>query len=239
MRRAFTLVEVLVVICIVAIVAGLLFPVLSSARQKARSSACVSNLRQLTVASLEYCDSNDGAFARNNSYLDGYWLDQLKSYGASGDLFCPGRASLHSYFGRPLLGYALNQCLVAEGGVPNSARTIAFTEVTGGRQVWRSLGQTDEVLAVYELSMPDKYAFSVKFPPQTGREVYPELPFGSERHFGGSNYAFVDGHVRWFRPLQIRFTPDWTECFPRERIFPGDPETWLGPSDGPSFRFLP
>ena len=59
-RRAFTLVELLVVIAIIAILAALLLPALSAARQKARKTACLSNLRQVGVAVLLYAGDHDG-----------------------------------------------------------------------------------------------------------------------------------------------------------------------------------
>ncbi len=56
--RAFTLVELLVVVAVIALLIGLLLPALSAARKSARSAACLSNLRQLGVAHGAYSASN-------------------------------------------------------------------------------------------------------------------------------------------------------------------------------------
>jgi prepilin-type N-terminal cleavage/methylation domain-containing protein/prepilin-type processing-associated H-X9-DG protein len=61
-RRGFTLIELLVVIAIIAILAAILFPVFAQAREKARQASCLSNLKQLGVASMMYVQDYDETY---------------------------------------------------------------------------------------------------------------------------------------------------------------------------------
>jgi prepilin-type N-terminal cleavage/methylation domain-containing protein/prepilin-type processing-associated H-X9-DG protein len=66
--RAFTLVELLMVIGIIAVLVGVLLPAVSRARGQANQVACLSNIRQLTLAIVMYCDDNQGWLPRAAPY---------------------------------------------------------------------------------------------------------------------------------------------------------------------------
>ena len=58
-RKGFTLIELLVVIAIIAILAAILFPVFAKAREKARQTSCLSNLKQITLGNQMYAQDYD------------------------------------------------------------------------------------------------------------------------------------------------------------------------------------
>jgi prepilin-type N-terminal cleavage/methylation domain-containing protein/prepilin-type processing-associated H-X9-DG protein len=93
-RAGFTLIELLVVIAIIAILAAILFPVFAQAREKARQTACLSNVKQIAVGQMMYMQDYDETimFWRNvpttatlQQQIAGAWCNVLQPYIKNGE----------------------------------------------------------------------------------------------------------------------------------------------------------
>jgi prepilin-type N-terminal cleavage/methylation domain-containing protein/prepilin-type processing-associated H-X9-DG protein len=202
--RGLTLIELLVVISIIGLLIGLSVPALSRAREEARTTKCLSNVRQLGIALQMYADSHDGRVPPRDYDAGAVWVDRLEPQYASRELLrCPtdrGRVEV-SYLMNGFIDHFVMHSFrgdwdeffgtYKDGGfasirlsnIPKPAETIAFGE---------------------KRAESDDDAYMDIWPPQSGSDHLTEVAHGKhrsggEQRNGGSNYAFADGSARFLR----------------------------------------
>lgn len=138
LRCGFTLIELLVVIAIIAILAALLLPALGLAKEQARTTRCVSNERQIMLASLLYCDDNRGFLPQAFTFNpDASWDQLVKRYGCPTNLrtcLSHKQGSRHYWvngnigYGDPTGVMSIRFSARIES-IPRPTDTVAFTEI--------------------------------------------------------------------------------------------------------------
>jgi len=230
MRKGFTLIELLVVIAIIAILAAILFPVFAKAREKARQSSCLSNVRQLMTAVLSYtqdfdermpaqaycCKGQDGT-TQASAYLT--WRAICIPYMKNAQiLMCPSRKDSNTdtvLTGKETFtnagdswltaAYAANNCYVDAGRQGPAWVATTLGSVQGPAQC----------IYMMEDVGPDRGAVAASYARPGGDSTTPAswsgagncIPTastdGALRHNDGCNYGFVDGHAKWSKPNAV------------------------------------
>ena len=191
--QAFTLIELLVVMAIIGLLAGHLLPALAKARGKALSVKCVSQLRQLGLATQIYADDNHDHLPGNQHNLPS-WIFSLSTLCGTNLLRCPLEKS------RPF-SYAVNDFLTAH---PAGAPSLDFSRRTSvsapSETLWMAELQGD-VLGQDHFHFAD---YRNSYDPGTSEGGYSPKSFQGQvdvlRHNHSANYLHLDGHVvtlRW------------------------------------------
>lgn len=133
-RRGFTLIELLVVVAIIAILAGLLLPALSSAKMRARQTACISGLHQLGLGIQMYADDHRGFFpetTHGTTDTNRSWIVTLRPYVGNVDAIraCPSDPFRIARITNAASSYIPNEYVAVDqvspfGGVTESFRRL-------------------------------------------------------------------------------------------------------------------
>lgn len=238
--KAFTLVELLVVLALIALLAGVLLPSLAQARSAARTARCTSNLRQVSLAAGLYWDDHRGvAFSERTVRTNGgwrYWFGWLED-GAEGErAFDPTAGALWPYLNArgvetcpglerrgarfkskargAAFGYAYN-LLIGPRGRPG----ILLSEVTqpAALAVFTDGGQVNDFQAPATAEHPLLEEFYYFDTNRLGATVH-------FRHAQRAQVAFVDGHVGSEAPdpgsLDRRLPGELLGRLPDARVIP-------------------
>lgn len=203
-RSGFTLIELLVVIAIIAILAAILFPVFARAREKARQTSCLSNLKQIGLGCIMYAQDYDerlpGSYQKDGQADDWplhKWGASVVPYVKNSQIFvCPSDDAPGNDNGSGSVGpisYAANRELLpptrydfnaAIGGITHPAETIMLFDAWAANRY-----------CAYDNATAGN---------GVGCNARPSgLRYGDNvnisRHNDGFNACLADGHAKWYK----------------------------------------
>jgi prepilin-type N-terminal cleavage/methylation domain-containing protein/prepilin-type processing-associated H-X9-DG protein len=221
--HGFTLIELLVVIAIISLLAAILFPVFARARENARRSSCASNLKQLALGVMMYAQDNDGRVPPTNS-LDTIWSGGqgwaiLGSYIKSTQvLLCPNSyltsgtpASKRQTYGiASAFTVSLNNVYAMSDqfkvfpldGIPCPSKTAMLGE-TSPAATGAVPGNPDNPANCPSVWHANPFTAGGSAVFSTADRCNSMANLHQTRHFDGSNYAYLDGHVKWVKSSAV------------------------------------
>jgi prepilin-type N-terminal cleavage/methylation domain-containing protein/prepilin-type processing-associated H-X9-DG protein len=185
-RRGFTLIELLVVIAIIAILAAILFPVFAKAREKARQTSCLSNVKQIGVAALSYAQDYDEMTMPGYQYY--YGLGSGTSVLAWFPVYLQPYVKNWQLFKCPSLSYAVAANLVGPA-----------YELSYGTNYYRGeVTPYDYTLGMHQCSLGSVADPAGTFWVQEGF-AYTHVRGVTKPHNDGFNAVLADGHAKWYK----------------------------------------
>lgn len=209
--KGFTLIELLVVIAIIAILAAILFPVFTKAKESAKTSTCQSNLKQITLATFAYMDDNSDRFPPSSwtsdtdlSITSGPWANRIYPYAKSRNITrCPSLVKGVAQINKKTTVTETTMWWWTGYGINVHDLNTSFIMLGSNNGIWL-------MKCASELKHPTAVALfgETSFDGKNGLRDYAVYPGNIDfRHNNGSNISFVDGHVKWV-PKDKR-----NECF--------------------------
>jgi len=194
-RHGFTLIELLVVIAIIAILAAILFPVFARAREKARQTACLSNVKQIMLGVLMYAQDYDETFPVASHWVSydnnvpsttyTYWFESIFPYVKNEQIFtCPSQNSGSYAAAAP--GYGWNY---SEFGYRTSAGNLTNNYSTA----LAAIDSPSETIVMGDSEDSDARGNAGSYFLYRRHSTYTP-----SRHNGGGNMGFADGHAKWY-----------------------------------------
>lgn len=209
-NSAFTLVELLVVIAIIAILAAILFPVFGRARENARKTSCLSNLKQIGLGFMQYTQDYDEAYpltsygATNISWTIGVgpYLKSTQIWRCSSDSSAvwntPAAPPTNNYY---TTSYLMNAWMAGtsiytkQSAIQSTSRVVLLTEANGvSRDHFHPFNWVADPDSPAGMGVPSGGPKSWTF--DIAKNETSEIPL--TRHLDGFNVAFCDGHAKWF-----------------------------------------
>lgn len=206
-RKGFTLIELLVVIAIIAILAAILFPVLSQARQAAKKTQCSSNMRQLSVALLMYSTDYDGGLPETMHTTFGNaqraWVYTLTPYTTKVDQIrvCPADPKAQERIRLGGTSYVMNGYLgLNNPDIPGSTRSLDGLSRPTETHLMFVISDRKSPRA-YDDHTHSYFWFLNLAPGRAWREITSEIQparfnGNSQQTEGVANYAFADTHIK-------------------------------------------